>query len=156
MTRGLEAERGDRKRHPQIVVDALRHLHDANRAARGAERHRAAHHVVAADGDERVDFELRERGERVVEALRIARDVEPRRAEQHAAIEMDARHIVDRQLALLVGVALREPLESVLKADRRAAPLDRFERRRRNHPVGAGRRSAADDDADPFDAHDDS
>ena len=121
------------------------------RAAR-RDRHGAAHHVVAADGDERVDLELRERRERVVEALRIARDVEPRRAEQHAAVEMDARHLVDRQLALLVGVALREPLESVLEADWRAASLDRFERRRRNHAVGAGRRAAADDDADSFDA----
>src|SRR6266704_5862255 len=74
VTRGLEAERGDRQWHPEIVVDALRHLHDMNAAARG-EGHGAAHHVVAADRDERVDLELRQRRQRVFELLRVARDV---------------------------------------------------------------------------------
>ena len=42
-------------------------------------------------------------------------------AEQHAAIEVDARDLVDRQLVLLVGVALGEPVEAVVEADRHAS-----------------------------------
>ena len=43
------------------------------------------------------------------------------RAEEHAAVEVDARDLVDRQLVLLVGVALGEPVEAVVKADGHAA-----------------------------------
>ena len=41
-----------------------------------------------------------------------------RRAEQDAAVEVDARDLVDGQLVLLVGVALRQPVEAVGEADR--------------------------------------
>ena len=38
-------------------------------------------------------------------------------AEEHAAIEVDARDLVDGQLVLLVGVALGQPVEAVVEAD---------------------------------------
>ena len=152
VTRRLVAERRHRQRHAEVVVDALRHLHDADAGPRG-DRRRAAHHVVAADADERVDLELAERRDGVVEALRALGDVAPRRAEEDAAVEVDARHLVDRQLVLLVGVALRQPLEAVGEADGHAADADRLDGDRADHAVGAGRGTAADDDADAFDGH---
>ena len=76
-----------------------------------------------------------------------------RGSEQHAAIEMDARDVVDGQLALLVGVALRQPLEAVVEADGDGAELDGLDGHRADHAVGARRRPAADDDADAFDCH---
>ena len=62
VARRLVAERRERQRQPQVVVDALRHLHDLDDAA-ALDGDGAAHHVVAADADERVDLELGERGD---------------------------------------------------------------------------------------------
>ena len=152
MARGFVAERRQRQRQPQIVVDALRHLHDLHGAA-ALDGDGAAHHVVAADADERVDLELGERRDRVLQALGVARHVAPRGAEEHAAIEVDARDLVDRQLVLFVGVALGEPVEAVVEADRHASDLDRFDGDRADDAVRAGRGPAADDDADAFDGH---
>src|SRR5688500_7480461 len=53
VARGLEAERGDREREPEVVVDRLGNLHDLDGAAGGAlDGRRAADEVVAADGDQ--------------------------------------------------------------------------------------------------------
>ena len=71
-----------------------------------------------------------------------------RRAEHHAAVEMDARDFVDRQLVLFVGVALGEPLESVVEADRCAPDRDGLDGNGGDDAVGAGRGAAADQDAD--------
>ena len=152
MAGGFVAERRERQRQPQIVVDALGHLHDLHDAA-ALDGDGAAHHVVAADADERVDLELGERRDRVLQALGVARDVAARGAEEHAAIEVDARDLLDRQLVLFVGVALGEPVEAVVEADRHASDLDGFDGDRADDAVGAGRGTAADDDADAFDGH---
>ena len=69
VTGRLVAQRGERQGHPQVVVDALRHLHDLDRARGPLERDRASHEVVAADADQRLDAQLAERSDRVLQAL---------------------------------------------------------------------------------------
>jgi len=145
-------ERGERQREAQIVVDTFRHLHDLHDAA-PLDRDGAAHHVVAANADERVDLELRERCDRVLQAFGVARDVAPRGAEEHAAIEVDARDLLDRQLVLFVGVALGEPVEAVVEADRHASNLDGLDCDRADDAVRPGRGTASDDDTDALDGH---
>ena len=113
----------------------------------------AAHHVVAANADERVDLELGQRRDGVLQALGVARDVAPRGAEEHAAIEVDARDLLGRQLVLFVGVALGEPVEAVVETDRHASDLDGFDGDRADDAVRAGRGTTADDDTDAFDGH---
>ena len=152
MTSGFVAERREREWEPQIVVDALGHLHDLHNGA-ALEGDGAAHQVVAANADQRVDLELGECGDRVLQALGVAGDVAARGAEEHAAIEVDARDLLNRQLVLFVGVALSEPVEAVIEADRHASDLDGFDGNRADDSVRPGCRTAADDDADAFDGH---
>ncbi len=116
----------------------------------------AAHEVVAADGDERLDAELAERGDGVIKALGVARDVGAGGAEDAPAVEVDARDLVDGHLVLLVRVALREPLEAVVEADGRAAHLDRLDDDGADDAVRARRRAATDKDSESFNSHNDS
>ena len=152
MARGFIAQRCQRQWQPQVVVDALRNLHDLHDAA-SFERGRAAHHVVAADAHERVDFELGKRSTGVLHALGVARHVAPRGSEEHAAIEVDARDFVDGQLVLFIGVALGEPVEAVVESDRHAADLDGLDGDGADDAVRPWRGTATNDDADSFNGH---
>jgi hypothetical protein len=103
--------------------------------------------VVAADGDERGDAELVEHVQHVVHAGFGFGRVGARGAEDRAATQVDGLHILNRELRVVAGVALSEPLEAVLKADDFEALINALNCGRSNDAVDAGRGSAADQDA---------
>jgi hypothetical protein len=116
-------------------------------------RSRAADHVVTANADEGVDLQLGQRRQGVLQGFRIVRHVATGRTEVHAAVEIDAGNLVDRQLVLLVGVALGQPFEAIVESDRHTPQFDRLDGGGADHPVGARCGSAADDDAETLHRH---
>jgi hypothetical protein len=87
-----------------------------------------------------------------LERLRDARDtlggprrVGPRGADDGAAVEVDARQVVDRQLRDVVSVALDQPLEAVVAAEDAGAVVPGLDGRRRDDGVDSGGRAPADE-----------
>ena len=72
-----------------------------------------------------------------------------RGAENRAAGEVDPRHVVDRQVGSGSRVAPHEILEAVPDADHLEAFVDGLDGGRGNDRVDAGRRTSADQDAQP-------
>jgi hypothetical protein len=68
-------------------------------------------------------------------------------------VEVYSCNVVDRKLALLVGVALGKPFKAIVKPDRSATGLQGFEGNRRDHSIRARRWTATNQDADSFDSH---
>ena len=104
---------------------------------------RAGEHVVPADCDQSLDSQFLQRRYRVVQHLPVVRDVGSRSPQDRAAVQMDARHFVNRQFMLFVGVTLGQPFKAVVKPDRRAAQPDRLQRYGGNNAVDPWRRAAA-------------
>ena len=118
VTRGLEAERVDVRRQIEIVVDGLRHVHDAEAAGRMlGELHRREGRVVAADGDELRDVEPQQRLHRVLEQRRALRRVGAGDADVRTAAKVNAADPFDRERGDVLDVPLHDPFESVAQAD---------------------------------------
>jgi hypothetical protein len=155
VARGLEAERRDREREPEVVVDALRNLHDADRAVRRAlDRRGTSDEVVAADVTSASMPSLRSAATVFSSDASSRVMSRARRAEYDAAVEVYARDFVNRHLVLLVGVALGEPLEAVVEADGRASRLNRLDDDRADDAVRPRRGPAADKNTDSLNRHD--
>ena len=105
--------------------------------------------VVAADRDEVGDAQLlqRRRPPRPWSASSLGRVV-ARGAEHRAAGEVDARHVVDRELADVTPVAPHQPAEAVLDAEDAEAAVARLDGRRRDDGVDARRGPATDEDSE--------
>ena len=149
VARGLEAE-GRRcgaagaGRCRSSWARARRARRPAQRRGRAATRRERG--VVAAD---RQQVRRRSRRLRVVGHRRAAsgvvRRVGARGAEDRAAVEVDARDVVDLQLDDVRGVALDQPLEAVAAAEHAQPVVARLDGGGRDHRVDAGGRTAADE-----------
>ena len=147
VTRGLEAERVDVRRQIEIVVDRLRHVHDADAPGRLLlELHRGERGVVAADRDQLRHVEAQQRDDGILELLRVAGRIGARDADVRAAAEVDAADVVDAERRHVVDVAPHDPLEAVADAEHVDPLEDRADGGRADHAVDAGRRAAADQD----------
>ena len=146
VARRLEPERVDVRRQLEVVVDRLRHVHDANASGGLAvERHRGERRVVAADRQQPRDVEAEQGSNRVLEVLGVRVRVGARDPDVRSAAKVNAAHRLDRQRDDVIDVASHDPLEPVANAEH----VDPFEPgpngRRPDHAVDAGRRSAADE-----------
>jgi hypothetical protein len=142
------SERRHRKRHPQIIINALWNQRDLYRPARfPIYRGGASHKVISADGHQRLYSEFIESGDGVFNAFPVARYVCARSAQHNSAVKVYARNFVDRQFALFVRVALGEPFKPVVKSDSRAADFNRFDSDSGDHSIRSRRRAASDQNA---------
>ena len=149
VARRLIAEGRDAVRQIEVVVDRLRHVDDVDPTGGGLlDLHRAVGRVVAADRDQLVDVQPEERRDRALEQLLVVRRVVAGGAERRAAAEVDAAHLLDRQVARVGDVAEHQPLEALLDAEHRHAIEIGADRRRGDHAVDARRGPAADEDAE--------
>ena len=108
----------------EVVVDGLRHVHDAHAPLRRAlDARRREARVVAADRHELVDaepFEARDRGlERALATWSGSARAMP---EVGAAAEVDEADVVHRERLHVLDVALHDVGEAVADADDFAAP----------------------------------
>jgi hypothetical protein len=140
--------------HLALAVRALAVTHTDPALRLLLDGDRTGEQIVAADGDERLDAEFFESGNRILESRWITRDIGARSAEYDAAGEMDPRDLLDRQFVLLIGVSLRQPFEAVMNADRRNAVLNRLDRHGGDHPIGARCRAATNQNAEFLQCHD--
>src|SRR5262244_1525147 len=76
---------------------------------------------------------------------RLAR-IRARRADDRAAVEVDAGRVVDFEVDHVLGVALGEPFEAVVAAEHPQAVVARLDGGGRDDRVDPGRRSPADQD----------
>ncbi len=144
--RRLESERRRVVGQRQIVVDRLGDGRDAD-AALGelGDTGRAVRRVVAADAHEIADSQEGQRLDAALERLGVFGRIRARGAQDGAAAEVDARNVVDCQLVHVRGVAARDVRVAVVEADHAQAVVDRFDRRRGDDPVDAGRGAAPDE-----------
>src|SRR5262245_55876440 len=113
----------------------------------------AREHVVSSDRDHRLDSQFFQRRYRVVQHLPVMRDVGSRSPQDRAAVQVDARHFIDRKFMLLIGVTLGQPFETVMKPDRRAAQPDRLQRDGGDDAVDPGRRTTSDQNTQSLNSH---
>src|SRR5207237_6031853 len=76
--------------------------------------------------------------------------IAPRGAQDRAALEVDAREVVDVELDDVGRVALHEPLEAVVAAEDAEAVVASFDGRRRDDRVDPRGGPAADQDRERF------
>ena len=103
--------------------------------------------VVAADADERRDARIQQHVDAHAEVVFRLRRVGGRGAQDRSALGVDATHIVDRQ-GRGGDLARHQALEAVVDAQHLHAVVDRFDGCRVDHAVDAGRRPAADQNAE--------
>ena len=146
---GLEAEGRGVLGQRQVVIDSLGDGGHADPAlhplgdARGAEGR-----VITADTYEVADAEQRERADHAIEGGFVLGGIRARGAEDRAAAEVDAADVGDFQLHRMADVALGEPSIAVAQAEHAHPTVDRFDGGGGDHAIDAGRRSAADQDAE--------
>ena len=104
--------------------------------------------VVAADGHQHGHVEPAEHVQHVAHVAFGLGRVGARGAEDGAAAEVDGLDVVDGQLAIVVGVALDQPLEAVAEADHLDALLDGLDGHRADDAVDPRRRTAADQESE--------
>src|SRR5439155_951752 len=95
-----------------------------------------------------LDDRALEHGGEAAGAVGRARGVRAGGADDRAAVEVDPRQLVDRELGHVLDVALDEPFESVVAAQHARAVVPRLDRRRRDHRVDPGGRAPADEDGE--------
>ena len=149
MPGSLEPERRHVRRQRQVVVDRLRHV-DAADGAGGvfadiAGRERG---IVAANrhqvGDARLPQCLDHRPRRLGRLGRVL----PRGSEHRPSAQVHPRHVVYHQRSQRGRIAADEVLEPIPNAEDLAALVDRLDGRGRDDGIDAGRRAAADQDAE--------
>src|SRR5581483_1709714 len=143
--RRLVAEGRDVAGQWQVIINRLRHVNRADRAA-GFLRHRPRRErrVIAADRHQVGDAERVQRIEYRARILLLLRRVVARRAEDRAAQQVDARDVLDLQAPDSGSVFAHQVFEPFLHAEDFKAFVDRLNRRRRNDRIDAGCRAAAD------------
>ena len=148
VARRREAEGDDVARQRQVVVDRLRHVGDGKTLQRLGQAGGAERGVVAADGEQVIDAEALERVGDLGDALRRLGRVGARGADDGAAVEVDARGVVDLQVDDVIGVALDQPLEAVVAAEHAEPVVTGLDRRGRDDRVDAGGRAPSDQDGE--------
>src|SRR5262249_34094755 len=79
--------------------------------------------------------------------------IRPRRAQDGAALEVNARQVVDAELDDVLDVSLDQPAKAVVAAEDTDAVITRLDRRGRDDGVDAGRRPAADENGQSLSAN---
>ena len=127
VARRFITERRRRAGQGQVIVNRLGHMRDADFAvallghdAGGKGR------VVTADRHERGDAKFVKDAEDVLHLRLGLGGVRARGAENRAAAQMDVLHIADGQRPVVLHIALRQPFETILKADDFVALIDAF------------------------------
>jgi hypothetical protein len=146
MARRLKTEGIDVRRQVEVVVDGLGHVHHAQaRAGALGHLHRRKCGVVAADGDQLGDTQLAQRLHDPVQVRRLLGRIGARGAQDRATLQVDAAHILGRQAAHAIELALHDLRISVGQPQHLLAGGARAQGHGADHAVEPGRGSAADE-----------
>jgi hypothetical protein len=148
VARGGEPERNDVARQGEIVVDGFGHMRHRQAIERPRQSGRGERRVVPADRDQVIDAQALEGLGDLRDAVRRRRRVRPGSTDDGAAVEVDAGGVVDPKLGDVLGIASDKPLEAVVAPEDLQALVAGLDGGGRNDRVDAGRRAAADQDAE--------
>src|SRR5579875_69258 len=140
----LETERWRRAGQGEIVVDGLGHMSDTNGAAGlGVNLAAGIGRVVAANRHQHGHVQPAEHVQDVLHVLFRLGGIGTRRTQDGAAAQMDGLDLIDRQLAIVLGITFDQPLKTIAEADNLDALLNGLNGHRADNAIDPRGRTTA-------------